>query len=166
MTSPAVAPDISSCHQAAILTAASRLVAGLSPRAPELSSRPVHARLLWTARHRNRFLSELHVHLVSVIPLLLHAHSSVPPPRCTAEQYERTAQRSERRRLDVRGILNCVCIYIYIHTHTNTLLSGDMPHMYLCPSPVRSYIVFSQLKCHKSVSSDKFIVFQTPGVFV
>ena len=118
MTSPAVAPDISSCHQAAILwqflqlyTAASRLVAGLSPRAPELSSRPEHARLLWTARHRNRFFCKLHFPLISVIPLLLHAHPSVPPPRCTAEQYGRTAQRSERRRLDFRGILKCVCIY-------------------------------------------------------
>jgi hypothetical protein len=122
MTSPAVAPDISSCHQAAILrrflqlcTAASRLVAGFSPRAPQLSSRPGHARLLWTARHRNRFFFELHFPLVSVIPLLLHAHSSVPPPRCTAEQYVRTVQRSERRSLDVRGILKCVFICIYTH---------------------------------------------------
>ena len=179
MTSPAVAPDISSCHQAAILTAASRLVAGLSPRAPELSSRPVHARLLWTARHRNRFFSELHFHLVSVTPLLLHAHSSVPPhaaqPNNMCER--RSVLRDAGWRFEVFWSV-CVCVCVCVYTHTHTLLSGgmphmylcpspiwscivfsDMPHMYLCPSPVWPCIVFSQLKCHKSISSDKFIGF-------
>ena len=120
MTSPAVAPDISSCHQAAILTAASRLVAGLSPRAPELSSRPVHARLLWTARHRNRFFSELHFHLVSVTPLLLHAHSSVPPhaaqPNNMCER--RSVLRDAGWRFEVFWSV-CVCVCVYTHTHTH-----------------------------------------------
>ena len=151
-------------------SATSRLrqsVAGFLPRAPELSSRPGHARFLWITRHRNRFLlgvpfpsRQCHSTIASRSPV--HPSPTLHNPSSAASRSlpNKTCGRHSLPR-DVRGVLRCT------HTHTHTHFCQEMCHT--CTYALHQYgplLYFYNIKDHKPISSDKVVCFQNTGVFV